>query len=527
VRTIERGEAWKEEDEPYQEELSKLKQRAFSRARELTRRTASLLRSENSIDPVGNVSTTTEVRKLRLLRGAEESLKTIPLLLSIPAHGQRFDDLIQIDEKYRDAMRLRWRAEDENLCDFDSIPKDQRGHGCIELNQALEPGSQRTVDYRIHSVVSNSIAMNTWELAERTRGNSRLKSRGDYESVWRYVAYPTDRLQLRLTLPPNLGDVHPEFSCRRAPRYPEFPLTFLPDVIMDAVKRDADPVAYDDFKVDDELQKEEQHKLSYDTRERAWNLDIEYPVPGYIYELRWKVPVGEIADVNVCEGTIVRQEMLLDLRDRLWRQTAQASQSETDAKTRDLDRECCKLFCDFSTTLMKELHGIDPKERQAVFLMVYDRVSRALHPVHYCLSWTASAPESFSVPLGRGIAGVAFLQNKVIAWGKTPDSKSLIRPEPLPGLEPQYVLALPIFYVGHQRPKLVDKTGAVVGVVTVASNSPGSNIRYYRGDDEAARKRRAEVQLGAQAVVMRILQHLSQQSLTELDLDRNQSMTDR
>lgn len=502
VRTIECGEAWGDDEEPYREELSKLKQRAFSRARELTKRTAALMRFENRIDPVGHVYITTEVRKLRLLRGAE-AVNGFPFLIGLPAHGQRIDDLVQLYPEFRDAMRVKWRAKDERLYDLDHIPENQHGHYWIELKQILEPGSSRTINYRIDNAVANSIAMNSWVLAKQARADHR-----DYEYVWRYVAYPIDRLVLRLVLPENLGDVRPEFRCRRAPSYPEFPLTFLPDVAMEAVVKSAEKRSdFDLFEVDEDLQREEQHKLRYHPDEMAWELDIEYPVPGYIYELRWKVPVGDVADRNVLDGTNVRQNMLCKFRDRLRQNSKQVREGGTDPKLSDLDQGCSGLFEEFAETLMKELVGVDPEERQAIFLMVYDPSDSELHPVYYRLSWGAEPPKSFSVPMGRGIAGAAFLQGKVLAWGKGADRESLIRPVPLPGIDPHYVLALPIFYPGDFG--LVVKTGAVIGVVTVASDSPGSRISDCRGDTEQAAKRRTEVQLGAQAVVMEILERLS------------------
>ncbi|WFU44146.1 metallophosphoesterase [Bradyrhizobium sp. CB82] len=509
VRTIERGEIWSDDEEPYREELPKLKQRAFSRARELTKRTAGLLRWETRIDAVGNVNMTTEVRKIRLLHGAEV-VKGFPFLVTIPSHGQRFNDLIQLDRQYQDAMELMWRAEDNNLYALDDVPQGQRGYCWIQLKQPLEPGSSRAIDYRIHHAVTNSIAMNSWELAERARLDARLKGR-DHESVRRYVAYPADRLLFRLVLPPSLADVHPELRCRRAPRYPEFPLTFLPDVAMETATADPRFRTFDHFEIDDDLQGEEQHKLRYIPQELAWELDIENPVPGYVYELRWKVPKGNIADVPVRDGTTVRQKILCDFRDRI-REYSEAEKSGAGSpKLAEVDRECCNLFKDFAATLMQDLAGVDPSERQAVFLMVYDSSNLELHAVRSCLSWSIEPPQSFAVPLGGGIAGAAFLQNKVIAWGKAPDSKSLIRPKPLPGLDPQYVLALPIFYIGQNE--LVIKTGAVIGVVTVASDSVGSQIADCCGETAEAVKRRADLQLSAQAVVTTMLHRLSRQSV--------------
>jgi len=498
VRTVERGEAWPQDDEPYREDLPKLKQRAFSRARERTKRTVGLLRWEIEIDAIGNVSIKTKVEKFRLLSGAE-AVKGFPILTGVPAHGQRFDKLIELDPEFEGAMSLKWRAENTMAYDLDKVPQGQAGYCWIELKQQLEPGSPRTIDYGFQNWVSNSIAMNSWERAERARIDPRQKD--EYESVARYVAFPADRLQLRLKLPEDLGKVRPEFRCSRAPRYPEFPLTYDPAVAIEVVKNQSRQAYFrDEFDVDDDIRDQELHKLRYDPLDKVWKLDIDYPVPGYFYELRWKVPLGDIAEKPVRDGTNVRQDMLLDLRGRLVEPNAPAPSG--------VDGECCDLFSVFARALMRDLAGPNRAERQAVFLMVYDRKNLALYPVRACVSEGVSTATSFNVPLGRGIAGAAFLQNKVLTWGKSADSRSLIVPEHIPGIDPEYVLALPVFYLG-QREKLVAKTGAVIGVVTVASDSVGSKIPECKGETPEAIKRRTELQLAAQGVVMEILRRLS------------------
>src|SRR5207249_2763720 len=156
-----------------------------------------------------------------------------------------------LDPEFRDAIQLKWRAEDDKLYDLDKIPQDQRGHCWIALKQRLEPGPSRTVSYRIRHAGSNSIVMNSWEHEQRSRLDARLKGR-DYECIWRYVAYPADRLCLRLVLPLNLSEVRPEFRCRRAPSYPVFPLTFLPNIAMEAIKSGTKPADFDNFVADED-----------------------------------------------------------------------------------------------------------------------------------------------------------------------------------------------------------------------------------------------------------------------------------
>jgi predicted MPP superfamily phosphohydrolase len=486
VDTIESGQPDDTED-PYREDLTHVKQRAFSRARERTKRLCNLIRWETKIDVVGNMRNISEVRKLRLLRGAEP-VDGLPVGIAIPPHGQHFDELIQLDDDCRDHMQVYWRAKDGRLHNLNAVPEDGEGCCWFRLNQRLEPGS-RPFSYCIRTAASNSIAMNSWELAERSR-----ISEGDpnHESIWRYVSHPADRLTMRLELPPELADTRPVLRCLRPRLYPDFPNTFVPDVV-----RTFD---YHGFVVDTDLQAEEEHNLRYEPWNQAWCLEVEHPVPGYIYEMRWKVPVAIAGDWEIGR-TRDYQTMLLEFRDRLARDTM-------EDKLSDADRQCCDLFNDLARTLMNEFASANPSERQAVFLMVYDRRDLHLYPVLSRLPPDVEAPPSLKVPLGGGVAGAAFLQRSVLAWGKDPDSDTLIRPVPLPGLDAQYILALPIFY-RRRGGRLVFDPGAVIGVVTVASDAQGSHIGRCRGDGEGPKKRRDEVQLAAQAVVTEILERLS------------------
>jgi hypothetical protein len=480
----------------YREELAQLKQRAFVRATERTKRVCNSLHWAIKIDAIGNIRIVTAVDGFRVLRDGE-SVEGIPFNVVVPPHGQRFDDLNQFDESCRDLMKLCWRAEDGNLHDLNAIPVGCQGCCWIQLHQKLEPGSVKPLSYSISNPVSNSIAMNSWELKERSRVNPG-KYDSQYESIWRYVSYPTDRLEMRLELPTDLDGVQPFLRCLRPYPYPDSPLTYLPKV---ATNFDYDRF-YNECVADLDLQAEEKHKLRYEPLSRTWCLDIDRPIPGYVYELRWKVPLA-IADNWVTACTTEYQKMLLGLRDRLAREAGSEGLSAPDLQCRD-------LFNEFGRTLMGQLASLNPEERQAVFLMVYDRADLNLYPVLWCTQGALEEKHlaSFKVPLGGGVAGAAFLQHRVFAWGKDPDSDSLISPEPLPGLDIKYVLAVPIFY--RQRARLVTEPGAVIGVVTVASDAPASGIARLRGVADKAKERRDEVQLVAQAVVTGILERLSQ-----------------
>jgi hypothetical protein len=125
----------------------------------------------------------------------------------------------------------------------------------------------------------------------------------------------------------------------------------------------------------------------------------------------------------------------------------------------------------------------------------------------------------YHAPLGRGIMGAAFLQRSVLAWGDHPLSKSLIRPLPVPGRDARRVLALPIYHwledKGRQ-PQLNTRPGAVIGVVTFASDVVDSRISACQGNDEPARLLAQDAQALAQRSVINIINLLSRQRTDEV-----------
>src|SRR5262249_13766665 len=147
---------------------------------------------------------------------------------------------------------------------------------------------------------------------------------------------PVERLVLRLIMPEELDGLRPEVRCRRHRNYPEFPLAFRVD----------EDVSYepDAFQTDEDVQREEASKLNYDADRRTWKLEVHHPIPGYIYELRWKPP-SVVADAKVSGRTRDYQTMLLRLRHRL-----------PDASA----RRCRELFRKLAEDLMKNFKGSDP-----------------------------------------------------------------------------------------------------------------------------------------------------------------------
>ena len=368
------------------------------------------------------------------LKALSGKIDGVPFIISIPTHGESFYDQVRVLERYRDQLRRPCWRDDSGTHNLDAIPSGSTGGYCwIAFNHILEPGSIEGRSYGIRSATANSVAMDSWVYSERRRVNPPKEDPDDdHESVWRYLPMPADRLTMRLQLPAVPNEVRPELRCRRHRSYPDFPLIFKPEIASKV-----SPDFYDEFVVDTDLQKEEQYNLRYEPHEGAWLLEIERPMPGYMYELRWKVPEVELAEPRVLLLTKDYQAILLELGARLLNNTGEVSET---------DKECVSRFNEFADALMNQYAGIKDREYQDVFLLVYNQRDLNLHPTLSRVPSGAQVPLSYRVPLGGGLAGAAFVQRRVLAWSKTADLDSLIRPVPIPGLDARYLLAVPIFY---------------------------------------------------------------------------------
>jgi hypothetical protein len=412
----------------------------------------------------------------------------INVILASHDERQHFD----IEETCRDRVALHWRDANGNHHNLRSpnLPKD--GYCWLAIREPLESGSP-PLTYGVREAAANSIAMTRWELIQRNKNNDPdFDEVRDYEEVGFYIGYPVERFLLRLQFPSEMDGITPEVRHHRHPGYPNFPLTFLPE--QRSFKTDPRR-----FPRDAELEKEESKRLRYDAGQRRWFLEIERPVAGAIYSLRWLVP-NPIASSTAVDRTHAFQNQLLKL-------------ATAPGASKSAGEQCRQLFADLAKLLMKRFQSqIDPDEVQTAFLMVYDEARLCLRPVLTYLS-SGSLPEgSYEVPLGGGVAGAAFLQRRIVAWKNDPASKSLIKP-PSDNLHSRWVLALPIYYQGLNKEgklELETQPGALVGVVTLGSNEISSHISECYEEDETAKQIGQEAQELAQKCVFDILESLSQ-----------------
>lgn len=316
--------------------------------------------------------------------------------------------------------------------------------------------SRDGVKYRVGYAFANSINMTLWECDERA-GDGDRASDWDKGYIGFRVTHPLESLTITLELPPSLSEVQPKLRCRRFPAYPSYAMDASGDAIFPG---DGDWV--DDPKMTDH----DAANLHMDPRSALWRLTVNRPIVGYLYQLIWSIP-GDQPDIPVRAEVIHQRDTLL----RTLLSTEQMPPAEVSNTFNVLATEMHRLFG-------RGNRG----ERWSVEFFAYDKLALALRPVLSRRSWTtAPMRKDFVIPLGAGIAGVAFQQGRIIPWAKEKIGSPFIRPVPYvetdgePTVDMRTILAIPIFHITQHQ---VDRPPpwSCVGVVTFGSNSDASRI---------------------------------------------------
>jgi predicted phosphodiesterase len=469
----------------YLEPLSAAKLRAYVRARErhsieCEKRVQFCELTEN-----GDLWVTHQVGGLRIA-GDLSLYPKRPFMVYLPPYGHFAHETLKLDDTSLNAGAKLEEAQDYPRRDDDH---QETQYYWIHLPRGgLVQGSE-PVGYTVSHGCANCMKMTRWEAIERIeKGVKRELPAGyDHEWVGARVAHPTRTLELKVKFPPSLAAVQPRIEAKRHPQYPVYEI----DDWGDAVLRPKE------LEIDSIVQDEEEWDLRYDAPNSTWTLQVDRPLVGYLYALRWQVP-GEIIDRKISGNTREWQNVLLNLGSRI-------DAGQTTAE----DREAIKQFDLLCAALQVELCASSPNERWTIALFVHDSAELALRPVFSRRSWRApELPRSFKIPYGDGVSGAAFQQRRIIAWNlgsvtSDPEGSavSLITPVPYPDEQADErvnVLALPFYHPGSEDIQQPPPWTAI-GVVTFDSSSHASPIN---GMDDAQRRRlRAAVQAQADIIV--------------------------
>ncbi|WP_439407817.1 metallophosphoesterase family protein [Bradyrhizobium sp. DASA03076] len=458
VRTFWQGNL--QDERNYCEPIEILKRRAFARALDRTGIKAKHLISDVVIDEVGHLRSLDTTSHLRVM-DKDRTLTGLVSNVDLAAHDTRLD--VELEEG-SDRAALCVRDDPGNLYRLNDPRSPADSFYWLNFHEPLAAG-QQPFTFAIREAAANSMAMSQWEIEQRSHGRGGA---GDpdygYEEVGSHISYPIEKLTIRVTFPPNFEGIAPRPRCRRHPAMPDFPLRYLPE------QRPRRNQPGPQLISDDDLAKEEMRELTYDARDRAWEVEIDHPIPGCSYSLQWRVPDPR-APQKVCDRSTAYRKMLARLVD--------------PSCDDDIVEKCRERFDRLARSLMKRFHfEYDDTEKQTVFLMLYEPADLCLRPA---LTQGPIPDGNYQVPLGGGVAGAAFLQRQIIAWKNDPNSKSLIRPASSGALNSHWVLALPVFHQGGRNAKgdeLDTEPGAVLAVITLGSDSAASRISECAPNDD-------------------------------------------
>lgn len=477
----------------YREPIAAVKRRAFSRALERHKIKCSLRRQKYSISENGDLWIEHGVEGLLLLANGQPCSKR-QLRVFNPPDGQLVEKTLTLDKDSLQAgMRLERDANRSAATDAENIEQYWvwlRGRGLV-------PGEAPHPPYSVTYACANCITMTRWEAAERARekgkdqGKMSLPDGWDEEWVGLRVLSPSDEMDLSVTFPESMKNIHPYLTCFRHPEYPVYDTDELGDAKM----------PHRSCLVSDwEMRDKEVKQLGYNPQSCTWHIRIERPIVGYDYELRWRIP-GEDPDPGTEGETRQLRRSLLALSDRVANQQLRLN-----------DGEAIEIFNALTETLTTGLRWSDSDE-DIVSLWVYDESKFGLRPVLSHRSWSdALLPNDFTMGLGKGVAGVAFQQRRILPWSKQWSNIPIIQPildwhdDPEKRVELVNMLALPVYHpkeAGGRPPPW-----ATIGVVSYGSSSVGSKVCDLGNPTKDVENKLLEMWQNAQIDAIRLLAKL-------------------
>ncbi len=468
----------------YKESISATKRRAYARARERHVIECDLREQTLEITENGDLWVTHKIENLRYHGTSRYSRR--PFGVFIPPYGHFVHDTLEPDRAFSRTEVTLSAAPDH--------PGSEGGR--LEYSWINLPGGGLVRDgepasYAIVYGCSNCMTMTRWEALEKAKPQPDEVPRAGFDTdfVGVRISTPTRKLVLKAKFPESLLTVQPHVVCQRHPQYPRYDIDDWGDAKISPLN----------MVIDSETRDEEKQGLRYEAPTRTWILEVDRPMVGYQYLLRWEVP-GDEPNPQIAGDTREWQRALLSLGKRI-----------ADKTINENDGEAIKQFNLLCEALKTEVCKGGLGEKWVIAIFIYDSAQHVLRPVLSRRSWTPEGlPIDFQVPFGDGLSGAAFQQRRIIAWStdsmasRPPHTaRSLIKPVPHPApadgsIEMVNVLALPVYHSDTEdlrRPP----PWAAIGVVTISSSSYASPIVGM--DDGQRRRLRTAAQTQADSIL--------------------------
>jgi hypothetical protein len=246
-------------------------------------------------------------------------------------------------------------------------------------------GSTEGVDYSFKCLFMNTFAITPWECHAMGRS-------GVNEWVAAAVRVPTRKLRLSVKLPPSFKSPSPHVVVDRLPDYPLLGLNEQGEVkVSSGLER---------WERDPDFTHFEKTQLRY--VEGCWLLEVDYPLLGHRYQIRWTVDCASLPT------TIERSCRALQLRKSL----IELCHSDDDA-VQKVGRFGRDMLQKITGQILRPLIGssLSFHETLDAALFVYDDERRNLRMV------ATSSPEIETrvneIPLNAGVGGAAFKSRRV------------------------------------------------------------------------------------------------------------------
>ena len=332
----------------------------------------------------------------------------------------------------------------------------------ILFGKELVSSAHEGIDYGISWRTQNSIRLTRWELEEvrKTREKPQIAFEPT-QGLSFEVSFPARKLILKIKLPAELEDVQPFVQCKIPECYPDIPLD--PD-------REANPQC--EKKVDAEMCEFEASNLKREAT-GAWIAEIDFPLVGYTYGLRWDVASVKREPPSLAVVGEVKMYRELMLRHRKCRIAGQPDAGVSGI----LEGLLAAIHDDFGSP--------DPHEMISVSLMTYDEKASSLVMIEMVNNGSRVVPWDFKLAFGDGLGGAAFKQRRPLLYAmdaiySTPGGDAYLPSAATERNEGYQALAsFPVFHsvsarkMLGARPPSPEETAAVINI---GSTSPGSKL---------------------------------------------------
>lgn len=424
----------------FHEDLSDVKRRNFNRAKERQAISCDQLLVNIDVDDFGTATTVQRVEGFQVFGSYKTAGRSYRVFYN--QGGTIPTPKLTLDSPSR-----------FNGCTLQSLSQTEKNvHPFRVAFPALISAESGKIDFGFSYSSYNCVALTQWEAVRK----------GDVPEEWvgALINRPTRIFVMTLKLPEKLADAVPYLKCSRSNVYPMFTLNDDNDIELGT--------AVSEMVYDAEITKHESaglHRLG----SGLWQLRVEMPLVGYRYEIRWPLP-NHSAGPAVAGVTEMYQMNLRDYSDM--RRIGDDSR---------IVKKCRAQFQALYDGLFDKYRSPDPKEKFTVTLMAYDPQAKDLYIVDGVRSWDAPLSWDFRLPLGHGLGGAAFKQRRsIIDWVAPGTNGSagaylLDIAESTAATPYRVMMSIPIFHEKY-RDATDPPPDAVVGVITIGSDSPGSKL---------------------------------------------------